>query len=100
MGMDGHVASPTGPATGSGKQPVAKTLQRPVVAPRLDEKISSRLSAVHVGGPMIGRLSNVRRFGLPPLEGITKTSLLTPATVERINAICLPSGENVGARSR
>ncbi len=49
---------------------------------------------------MIGRLSKVMRLGLPPLKDMIKMSLLTPATAERINASSLPSGENVGARSR
>src|SRR3954471_7625877 len=91
--MDGHFAALIGPATGRGVEPAKETLQSPMVAPRSEEKISSRLSAVHVGGPIIGRLSKVRRFGWPPVIGITKRSLLTPATVERTNAIRVPSGK-------
>src|SRR5215469_6024442 len=99
-GMEGHFASPTGPATGrGGEQPVAHTRHRPIAAPRLEEKTISRLSAVHVGDPMIGRLSNVRRFAAPPRVGITNMSLLTPATVERMNVSSFPSGENIGLRS-
>src|SRR5215469_6890818 len=98
--MEGHFASPTGPATGrGGEQPVAQTLQRAVAAPRSDEKMISRLSGVHAGDPMIGRLSNVRRFAEPPFIDITKMSLLTPATVERMNVSSFPSGENIGLRS-
>src|SRR5215468_6098028 len=98
--MEGHLASPTGPATGrGGEQPVAHTRQRAVAAPRSEEKTISRLSAVHVGDPMIGRLSNVRRFATPPFVGTTNMSLLTPATVERMNVSAFPSGENMGLRS-
>ena len=48
---------------------------------------------------MIGRLSNVRRFAGPPFVDMTNMSLLTPATVERMNVISFPSGENMGLRS-
>jgi hypothetical protein len=65
----------------------------------LEEKIISRLSAVQVGGPMMGRLSNVRRFASPKGSLITKTSLLTPATVDRTNASRVPSGENAASWS-
>src|SRR5438270_11021373 len=61
-GIEGQFASPSGPGTGVGVEPVAETLHKPVVAARLEEKIISLLSAVHVGGPIIGRLSNVRRL--------------------------------------
>ena len=50
--------------------------------------------------PLIGLLSNVRRRGGPPLVATTYTSFATPATVPRMKATCLPSGEKSGLRSR
>src|SRR5215831_6501446 len=97
--MEGQLASPIGPATGRGVLPAAETRHRPVAAARFEENTISRLSAVHAGGPMMGRLSKVRRLASPPLAGITKMSLLTPATVERTNATWVPSAENDGSRS-
>src|SRR6202035_2679740 len=98
-GIEGQIAAPTGPATGRGMPPAADTRHKPVATPRSDEKTISRLFPVHVGGPMIGRLSKVTRQAAPPVAGITKTSLLTPATVERTKATCNPSGANAGSWS-
>ncbi len=49
---------------------------------------------------MMGRLSKVRRRAGPPLAEVTKMSLLTPAAVERMKAMWVPSGEYTGAWSR
>src|SRR5215469_10712459 len=77
--MDGHVAAPTGPATGLGVPPFAEILHSAVAAPRSDEKTISRSSAVQAGGPMRGRLSNVRRLGSPPARGHNKDIVTYPS---------------------
>src|SRR5579862_5534610 len=97
--MDGQAASPPGPATGRGRHPSAATRHKLISAPRAEEKTISLLSLVHAGDPAMGRWSKVNRFTWLPFAAMTQRSLLTPATLERMNARCLPSGEYMGERS-
>ena len=59
----------------------------------------SRPSGVQASGPSIARLSDVNRFGSPPIAGTTYRSSTNPGPLDRRNAMDFPSGEKAGHQS-